>query len=879
MDPYRQQYPPYQGQPPQQQGPPPPHMRHGGPPPQHYGPPPGHMPMYPGGPPPPGSGAPPGPYQQYPPHMQHPPHGYPGAPPPHLQQPHQQQPPPHYPLQHHQQPPYGGVPPPHQHQQHQHQRLPPRSGPGYRPPAGGPMQPPPSAAPMSIGGHAGYTPAAPPSSQALKAAAPPPTTTAPTMAIGGALPDKMNTLFIGSIAPGINNIVMEKLLKTTGELVRWKRVQDPTSQQWKAFGFAEYANADSLLRTLRVLGQDGKQPKGEKPVGLELTAMDGSGTVKALLVKADEKTRQFLDQYDESRPRTIMDAENDKVALSNAMKIIQQMKDGTLDTTGSESETKDESTEDTKTSATTSTTNFPHSHQFKLSTSTAGEGKDLPKEQQDLIDRELAFFKERAAIKEKERKEEEEKAERHRSSQLHKQQQREQREREREREREKEKESQPTVAQRMGRERAWGAGPRGVDFVAASTNGTSDTAATTTAKANGTHDSGASTTATTTTTSMDVDPGVDSEDEEKARQERRDRELEQSYKERERRWEQKETERLRLMEKDRVRDEEAVQGLHAAKEALKHRFALWDDNLERERRQESYYRDRSRWWQKRQVIVEQEQRYDNLDREEEKEELAHEAAKKVAAAKTETEKSAVAHDQDTEMTDATSNETATSESTSDPAVDPSTILPTDQPMKLRMNLTPSAGASLKRGPESNGVGSGNGTPTTTSGPTSSFLAANEFEQDEDEGKEIKKRRLFIPPTDNAPTAATTTTMTPEEKSKMEQEVKALFQSIPSDAAGLWSWPIQWQYVFEDKEAILREKILPFTTKKVIELLDAQEDDLINYVVDCIRKKLSPQELVEELRVALDADAEVLVMKIWRMLIFETESRARQLATK
>jgi hypothetical protein len=31
--------------------------------------------------------------------------------------------------------------------------------------------------------------------------------------VGGALPEKMNTLFIGSIAPGINNIAMEKLLK------------------------------------------------------------------------------------------------------------------------------------------------------------------------------------------------------------------------------------------------------------------------------------------------------------------------------------------------------------------------------------------------------------------------------------------------------------------------------------------------------------------------------------------------------------------------------------------------------------------------------------------------------------------------------------------
>lgn len=35
------------------------------------------------------------------------------------------------------------------------------------------------------------------------------------IAVGGALPDKMNTLFIGSIAPGINKVAMEKLLKVS----------------------------------------------------------------------------------------------------------------------------------------------------------------------------------------------------------------------------------------------------------------------------------------------------------------------------------------------------------------------------------------------------------------------------------------------------------------------------------------------------------------------------------------------------------------------------------------------------------------------------------------------------------------------------------------
>jgi hypothetical protein len=61
--------------------------------------------------------------------------------------------------------------------------------------------------PLSIGGPTGYVPTPPPSA-AVNAVAP-----GGAMVIGGALPDKMNTLFIGSIAPGINNVVMEKLLK------------------------------------------------------------------------------------------------------------------------------------------------------------------------------------------------------------------------------------------------------------------------------------------------------------------------------------------------------------------------------------------------------------------------------------------------------------------------------------------------------------------------------------------------------------------------------------------------------------------------------------------------------------------------------------------
>ncbi|KAF9573279.1 hypothetical protein EC968_008818 [Mortierella alpina] len=809
-----------------------------------------------------------------------------GAPPPHLQQPYPPSglghPQPHFQGRGGPMPPQHYAPPS-QHQI-QHQGAPPPGVPGYSgpPPQHFMSRPPYGSGPMPM---PGYMATPPPSSGAkpgVSAAGPGNAIPPSAMVVGGALPDKMNTLFIGSIAPGINNVAMEKLLKTTGNLSKWKRVQDPTSQQWKAFGFAEYTDADSLLRTLRVLGQDGQQPAGEKPIGLELTAMDGSGTVKALLVKADEKTRQFLDQYEESRPRTIHDIEKDKVALANAMKIIQQMKDGTLDTSEQASEEKDDDAS---------------KKPVEKSDEAAAEA-EISDEQKELMAREIQFFRERAALKEKEKREEEIKAERMRSSHQYKQHQR-------------EKEtatvqsslasssspaslSSPAAAtttatassHRMGRDKAWSdnAGnssttTRLMDFVPASgsnhieVNSSSTSAASASAAA---------------TSSTHQDTGVDSEEEEKARQERRERDLEHSYKERERRWEQREIERLRLYEKDKARDEDYVAEVQAAKEAMSHRFANWNDDVERERRHEDYYRDRSRWWQRRQAFLQKEERYDALDREEEKTELEQEkeAAAKKAQAEVEAKAKAAAEateasaasapatesdlsqNKDADTTDVTSS---ISESQETPAPGPSTLLP-NQPTKLKLSLGATA-ASLKRGVDGvNGTGLGMGSTSSAA-----FLAANEFEHD-DEEKATKKRRVLVPVKydDDEGDAVSNASANGVDKEKKAEEIKALLQSIPADAQGLWSWPIQWKYVSEDHGRILKDKIRPFAAKKVFELLGDQEDELTNFVMEHIQQRKPPQELVDELRTALDSDADVLVMKIWRMLIFETEFKARGL---
>ncbi|KAF9542516.1 hypothetical protein EC957_001885 [Mortierella hygrophila] len=701
-----------------------------------------------------------------------------------------------------------------------HHRMPPPSRPGF-----GPGPPPPSlpgsvgmvgpyggvVPPMSVPGMPGMKPGGgiPPVGLGNNAllTGPPSSLGAGTgvgqggamAAVGGALPDKMNTLFIGSIAPGINKVAMEKLLRTTGNLVKWKHVQDPTTQKWKAFGFAEYADADSLLRTLRVLGQDGQQPKGEKPVGLELKAMDGSDVVKALLVKADEKTRQFLDQYEESRPRTIHDTEKDKVALANATKIIQQMKDGILDTTDTTAKSDDTAAESASSSSNKDKEDLtlvgrPRRHNNLDGTGKMGEDgneEEMSEEQKELIAREINFFRERAALKEKERKEEEERSERMARSGHHHRQS-------------KDSGSAATGANassasashRAGRDRAWGGssssgggagGSRQMDFVAAS--GTSHTDVGSSPALASTSSAGAASSA-----SQGQDTGMDSEEEEKARQERRDRETEHTFKERERRWEQREVERMRLYEKDKARDADYQAESYAARDVMAARFAQWNDDVERERRHEDYYRDRSRWWHRRQAFLQKEQRYDDLDREEEKEKQA-EAAKK-AAQEVEAAAAAVA------------------------------------------NAAAEAGAAME--------------------VDSAAIATPSASQD----KDVEMNEAY---------GSGSISSTAEEAEKND----ASGLTIPSDPQELWNWPVQWLVMEANDGLILKEKIMPFTTKIVVELLGVPEEDLTKYVVDHIRQRKPPQDLISELRGALDNDADKLVARVWKLLIEETESAARK----
>lgn len=87
-----------------------------------------------------------------------------------------------------------------------------------------------------------------------------------------------------------------------------------------SFGFAEFADPDSVLRALAVLS------------GLELPALgvenqDKPNARKKLTVKADEKTRKFLDQYESEKEKTEDDDRIESRARQSVDTVLAQMSD------------------------------------------------------------------------------------------------------------------------------------------------------------------------------------------------------------------------------------------------------------------------------------------------------------------------------------------------------------------------------------------------------------------------------------------------------------------------------------------------------------------------------------------------------------------------
>ncbi|KAJ7558136.1 hypothetical protein O6H91_04G025800 [Diphasiastrum complanatum] len=104
---------------------------------------------------------------------------------------------------------------------------------------------------------------------------------------------------------------------------------------------------------------------------------------------------------------------------------------------------------------------------------------------------------------------------------------------------------------------------------------------------------------------------------------------------------------------------------------------------------------------------------------------------------------------------------------------------------------------------------------------------------------------------------------PENKNILD--AKQLIDTIPKTKEELFAYPVNWS-IYDKHE--LHERMHPWISKKITDFLGEEETTLVDFIVKNTQNHVTAQIMFESLEAILDDEAEMFVLKLWRMLIFE-----------
>lgn len=103
----------------------------------------------------------------------------------------------------------------------------------------------------------------------------------------------------------------------------------------------------------------------------------------------------------------------------------------------------------------------------------------------------------------------------------------------------------------------------------------------------------------------------------------------------------------------------------------------------------------------------------------------------------------------------------------------------------------------------------------------------------------------------------------------KKQVKKLVESIPTDRDELFNYNIDWSQL---DAQLMDKRIKPWINKKIVEYIGEEEQSLNDFICTKIEQRQRPERLLEEVKVILDDEAELFVKKMWRLIVYETESK-------
>ncbi|CAF3189269.1 unnamed protein product [Rotaria socialis] len=139
---------------------------------------------------------------------------------------------------------------------------------------------------------------------------------------------------------------------------------------------------------------------------------------------------------------------------------------------------------------------------------------------------------------------------------------------------------------------------------------------------------------------------------------------------------------------------------------------------------------------------------------------------------------------------------------------------------------------------------------------------------------VKEEPMHRTSSKQTPPASNANNISAQSQEEKRQAVRKLIESIPTKKEDLFTFALDWSLLDPN---LMEKRIKPWVTKKIVEYIGEEEPTLTDFICTSIMSKKSADSILADIRVVLDDEAEVFVVKMWRLIVYEIEAKRHGLS--
>ncbi|XP_014772566.1 RNA-binding protein 25 [Octopus bimaculoides] len=147
-----------------------------------------------------------------------------------------------------------------------------------------------------------------------------------------------------------------------------------------------------------------------------------------------------------------------------------------------------------------------------------------------------------------------------------------------------------------------------------------------------------------------------------------------------------------------------------------------------------------------------------------------------------------------------------------------------------------------------------------------IIIGDVFGQDDYSSEASQRKRKLVPLDYEEEKSEKKVATSIEEK---RQQIKQLIEQIPTGKEELFAYSLDWSIV---DQVLMDKRIKPWVNKKIVEYIGEEEATLTEFICQKVVGRSTPANILNDVAMVLDEEAEVFVVKMWRLLIYETEAK-------